>query len=138
MKWLFLLVLKRCVLNVIIIVALISIPYKKVLVWFQNFQQRKQDHKSQKSKKSKSAKDGRSALTWTLRKVVKEKFSDEIDALVLKKDPEAKRGSQGYLKIVQDCLTTFINSLSKEVKQEFEDLADQRNAEGVDADLKAQ
>jgi 3-methyladenine DNA glycosylase/8-oxoguanine DNA glycosylase len=32
-------------------------------------------------------------MTWTVRKVVKEQMSDEVDALVLKKDPGATCGS---------------------------------------------
>jgi hypothetical protein len=64
-------------------------------------------------------------------------MSDEVDALVLAKDPGATRGSKHYLKLVQDCLTSVIEGLSKEKLKELADLADLRNAEGVDADLKA-
>jgi len=113
------------------------IPCKKVLVWFQNSQQRKSGDKSKKAKKTKPALDGRSALTWTLRKVVKEKKSDEVDALVLEKDPAATRGTEGYLTHLQHCITTVIEGLTEEETMEFEDLADQWNAKGVDPDIQA-
>jgi hypothetical protein len=64
-------------------------------------------------------------------------MSDEVDALVLKKDPGATRGTKEYLIHVQDCLTAIIDGLSKEKVKEFADLADLRNAAGVDADVKA-
>jgi hypothetical protein len=64
-------------------------------------------------------------------------MSDEVDAVVLAKDPGAKRGTKDYLVLVQDCLTTVMEGLSKEKLKEFADLADLRNASGVDVDLKA-
>jgi hypothetical protein len=64
-------------------------------------------------------------------------MSDEVDALVLEKDPGAKHRSKDYLKLVQDCLTSVIEGLSKEKVQEFADLADLRNAEGIDVNLQA-
>jgi hypothetical protein len=108
------------------------VPLKKVLVWFQNCQQRKKDQPTKKK-----SNDARSAMTWTVRKVVKEQMSDEVDALVLEKDPRATRGSKNYLTLVQDCLTEVIEGLSKEKVKEFADLADLRNTVGVDPDLKA-
>jgi hypothetical protein len=108
------------------------IPFKKVLVWFQNCQQRKKDQTTKKK-----SNDARSAVSWTVHKVVKEQMSDEVDALVLEKDPRAIRGSKDYLTLVQDCLTEVIKGLSKEKVKEFADLADLWNAVGVDPDLKA-
>jgi hypothetical protein len=135
MEWLYLLIFLQCVLNYLSNWPFILIPIQKILVWFQNSQQRKKDQTPRK--KSKLALDGRSALAWTVRKVVREKMSDEVDALVLEQDPGAKRGSKDYLTLVQDCITTVIEGLSKEKLKEFSDLADLRNAEGVDVDLKA-
>jgi hypothetical protein len=112
----------------------LPIPFQKVLVWFQNTQQRKKD---KASKKSMVSRDGRAAMTWTLRKVVKEQMSDEVDALVLKKNPEARRGTKDYLVLVQDCLTTLIDGLSKEKKKELTSLAEEWNSTGVDPDIKA-
>jgi hypothetical protein len=119
-------------------VALIPISYKKVSTWFQNHQQRDQDHKSKRSKKSKAGQDGRSALTWSMRKVVQEKFPKEIDALILEKDPEATRGSQGYIRLLHHTVSEFIKGLSKQEQQEYEDIAKERNAEGVDPEIQAQ
>jgi hypothetical protein len=64
-------------------------------------------------------------------------MSDEVDAAVLAKDPGAKRGTKDYLMLVQDCLTSVMEGLSKEQLKEFADLADLRNAEGVDVNVKA-
>jgi hypothetical protein len=135
MAWLSLLIFLQYVSNLLSNAPLIPIPFKKVLVWFQNSQQRKKDQAPRK--KNKPVLDGRSALAWTVRKVVREKMSDEVDAVVLAKDPGAKRGTTDYLILVQDCLTSVIEGLSKEKLKEFADLADLRNAEGVDVDLKA-
>lgn len=118
--------------------ALISIPYKKVSTWFQNYQQRSQNHKSKKSKTSKPGQDGRSALTWTIRKVVQEKFQEEIDALILEEDPEATRGSPGYIRLLHHTVSEFIKGLSKEKQQEYDNIAKERNAEGVDPEIQAQ
>ena len=112
----------------------LPIPFQKVLVWFQNTLQRKKD---KASKKFMVSRDGRAALNWTLRKVVKEQMSDEVDALVLKKNPDAKRGTKDYLVLVQDCLTTFIDGLSKEKQEELTALAEEWNSMGVDPDIKA-
>jgi hypothetical protein len=114
---------------------LILIPFQKVLVWFQNSQQRKKDQAPRKKKTA--VLDSRSALAWTVRKVVREKMSDDVDAAILEKDPGAKRGTKDYLMLVQDCLTSVIEGLSKEQLKEYADLADVRNAEGVDVELKA-
>ena len=118
--------------------ALILNPYQKVSTWFQNNQQRNQDQRSKKSKKSKSGQDGRSALTWTMRRVVQEKFPKEIDALILDKDPEATRGSQGYIKLLHHTVSEFIKGLSEEQQQEYNNIANERNAEGVDSEIQAQ
>jgi hypothetical protein len=73
-----------------------------------------------------------------MRKVVQEKFPKEIDALILEKDPEATRGSQGYIKLLHHSVSEFIKGLSKEEQQEYEDIAKKRNEEGVDPEIKAQ
>jgi len=112
---------------------LIPIPLKKVHVWFQNSHSKT----NQSSKTTKPTCDGRVATIWTLRKVVKDKMSDELNALILTKDSSAHPGTTQYLTLLQQCLTNLINSLSKERTQEFEDLATLRNSVGVDGDLKA-
>ena len=61
----------------------------------------------------------------------------KFDALVLEKDPAATRGTEGYLTHLQHCITTVIEGLTEEETMEFEDLADQWNAKGVDPDIQA-
>jgi hypothetical protein len=112
----------------------ISILLQKVTVWFQNAHQRTQDGKP---KTSKATGDSRAVMTWTARKVIKEKMSDELNALVLDVDSEAQPGSKGYLKHVQACLTKLIEGMSEEKVKEFEEEAAVRNSEGVDASLRA-
>jgi hypothetical protein len=107
---------------------------KKVTVWFQNAHQRRQDGKS---KTSKTSGDARAATTWTVRKVVKEAMADELNALILKKDSSAHPGTQGYLTLVQKCLTVLVEGLSPEKKRRFEEVATLRNSVGVEPDLKA-
>jgi hypothetical protein len=114
---------------------LIHTSFKKVLVWFQNSQQRQKGQAPRKKKKP--VLDGRSALAWTVRKVVREKMSDEVDAVVLSKDPGARRGTKDYLTLVQDCLTTVMEGLSEEKLTEFAEIANLRNAEGVDVEIQA-
>jgi hypothetical protein len=107
---------------------------KKVQVWFQNQTQRKL---GRKAKARKSILDGRCGLTWTLRKVFKEKNYKELNARVLRKDPEAEAGSKGYMGLVNKTLSRMIRKLSEEEKAEYQKIADERNAEGVDGELKA-
>ena len=70
-------------------------------------------------------------------KVVQEKFPQEIDALILEKDPEATRGSQGYIKLVHYTVSEFIKGLSREEQEKYEDIAKERNAEGVHPEIQA-
>ena len=107
---------------------------KKVQVWLQNETQRKH---GRKAKPSKSNLDGRRGLTSTLRKVVKEKKYKELNARILRKDPTADPGTKQYMAVVNKTLSGMIGKLSEEEKKEYQEIADQRNAEGVDPELKA-
>ena len=108
---------------------------KKVTVWFQNAHQRRKEGHPKKT--SKATADGRAAITWTARKVIKEQMADELKALILKQDPSAKSGEHGYLKHVQRCLSKLVKRLSKDELKKYEDVAALRNAVGVDPELKA-
>jgi hypothetical protein len=112
----------------------IPILLQKVTVWFQNAHQRRQDRNP---KTSKATGDSRAVMTWTAHKVIKEKISDELNALLLDMDPEAHPGSKGYLKHVHSCLTELIERLSEEKVKEFEEVAALRDSDGVNAGLKA-
>lgn len=107
---------------------------KKVQVWLQNDTQRK---RGRKAKPLKSILDGRRGLTSTLRKVFKEKKYEELNARILKKDPTAEPGTKQYISVVNKALSGMIGKLSEEEKKEYQEIADQRNAEGVDPELKA-
>jgi hypothetical protein len=105
---------------------------KKVQVWFQNQTQRKLGRKAKPRNL-----DGRCGLTWTLRRVVKEEKYEELNARILKKDPAANPGTPGYMRLVNKVLSRMIRKLSEEERVEYQKIADQRNVEGVDVELKA-
>jgi hypothetical protein len=104
---------------------------QKVGIWFQN-------HRDKNTGVKSTTADGRLVTTWTLRKVVKKEMLEEINEVILNKDPLAHPGSVKYLKHLQDSITEVMNGLSKEQVVKFEALVAAWNADGVEPDVQAQ
>jgi hypothetical protein len=81
--------------------------------------------------------DRRLMTTWTVRKVVKELMSDEIDARIKKKNSNLVAGSQGYIQLYQACWSQVEEGLSKEKRLELQNLALKWNKEGADYKVQA-
>jgi hypothetical protein len=75
--------------------------------------------------------------TWTVRKVVKELMSDDIDAKIKRKNPNLVAGTAGYIQLYQSCWTQVEAGLSHAKKLELERLAAKWNREGTDHAVQA-
>jgi hypothetical protein len=111
--------------------SLAYISFKKIGIWFQN------NRETKGASRPKAGPDARLATTWTVRKVVKEKMSAELNALVLQQDSAALPGTKGYMRYVQKCLTGLVKGLSEAEQREFAALAHEWNIAGVDMDKQA-
>ena len=105
--------------------------FQKIGTWFQN------NREAKGASRPKAGPDARLVTTWTVRKVVKEQHSAELNALVLQLDPTALPGTKGYMRHVQPCLTQMVKGLSEAEVREFAALAEEWNEAGVDMEKQA-
>jgi hypothetical protein len=100
---------------------------QKVNNWFKN-------HRRQLAEDDDEVEgaDRRLMTTWTVRKVVKELMSDEIDARIKRKNPNVVAGTAGYIQLYQSCWTQVEAGLSQAKRLELERLAAKWNREGTD------
>lgn len=81
--------------------------------------------------------DRRLMTTWTVRKVVKELMSEEIDAKIKEENPSLVAGGPGYIQLYQSCWSQVEEGLSTAKRLEFQKLATKWNREGADHKVQA-
>jgi hypothetical protein len=105
---------------------------QKVSNWFKN-------HRRQVAEDDDEVEgaDRRLKTTWTVRKVVKELMSDEIDAKIKRKNPNLVAGTAGYIQLYQLCWSEVDEGLTPAKRIELETLAAKWNREGTDHTVQA-
>jgi hypothetical protein len=105
---------------------------QKISNWFKN-------HRRQLAEDDDVVEEGdrRLMTTWTVRKVVKELMSDEIDTRIKKRNPNLVAGSQGYIQLYQACWSEVEEGLSKAKRLELQNIAVKWNKKGADHKVQA-
>lgn len=72
---------------------------------------------------------------WTLRKVVRIKLADQINAEVVSRVANATNGSHPFLSHYPQTLTDFVNGLTDAEKEEYQKIAEEWNQGDIPSDV---